>query len=365
VTIRQFPQPGDVIAKRVQDQGAADDLHGVVLVARRDEPLQSETSDLSNVVPFARPRRAGTAAPFPLPSVAVDERPAPQVAKIAIGASIAFFAVSLALHSGLLAMFWYQPRPMASIGVEVMTIEITLGATTAAGLAPTPGEQEAQPAAPSEQVTEDERVTEQQSRVATVMPQDVPVAAQETAPEVKPQETPSEVPTIDPKPQEQQPETAAAETPTATQPTERTEQPRPQVQAVQKAPERKRIEAPTDKKAAQKKQVTAAVASDAASGIGRGRSDRSANYAGRVHAHLARYKQYPAAARSAGAQGTAGVSFSIDGSGRVTAVQLSKSSGHAIIDQEVVAMVRRASPFPAPDDGRGQNFNVSVPFFLR
>ena len=88
-----------------------------------------------------------------------------------------------------------------------------------------------------------------------------------------------------------------------TQPTERTEQPRPQVQAVQKAPERKRIEAPTDKKAAQKKQRAAATPTDAASGIGRGRSDNSANYAGMVARAPCSLQANPAAARAAGSTG--------------------------------------------------------------
>jgi protein TonB len=137
------------------------------------------------------------------------------------------------------------------------------------------------------------------------------------------------------------------------------------VTAVQTAPERKRIAAPTDKKATQKKQRAAATQSTAASGIGRGRSDNSANYNGMVAAHLARHKQYPAAARSAGTQGIATVSFSIDGSGRVTSARLARGSGNAAIDQEVVAMARRASPFPAPPDGRGRNFTVPVRFNLR
>ncbi len=142
-------------------------------------------------------------------------------------------------------------------------------------------------------------------------------------------------------------------------------QQRPQIQTVQTAPERKRIAAPTDKKAAQKKQVAAATPTDAASGIGRGRSDNSANYNGMVAAHLARYKQYPASARSSGAQGVATVSFSLDGGGRVTSARLAGGSGNAAIDQEVVAMARRASPFPAPPDGKGRNFTVPVRFNLR
>jgi protein TonB len=362
VTIRQFPQPGDVIAKRVQDQGAADDLHGVVLVARRDAPSQSDATDLSNVVPFVRPRRAGATVAFPLPSIATDERPAPRAAKIAIGASIAFFAASLALHSGLLVMFWHQPKPMASIGIEAMTVEITLGATTLAGVEASPNPQEAQPASSSEERAQEEPTVTEQSRVATVMPQEVPVAAQEVAPEAKPQEAPAEAQAVDPKPQEQT-ETAAAETAALTEPTERTQQPRPPVQAVQEAPERKRIEAPTNKKAAQKKQQAAAQSSNSASGVGIGRSDRNVNYAGMVRAHLVRYKQPPSGAR--GGTGVATVSFSLDASGRVTSARLASSSGNPALDQEVVAMARRASPFPRDPDGKGGSFTVSVRFEVR
>jgi periplasmic protein TonB len=365
--VRQFPQPGEVFAKRVQDQGGAGH-HGPALVARRDAPPQTEATDLSNIVPFARPRRQAAAVAFPLPSVTADERPAPYAATLGFGRNAALVGASLALHSALLAMFWHEPRPMASIGIEVMTVEITLGATTAAGLAPTPGEQEAQAAAPAQEHTQEDPVTEQ-SRVTTVMPQEVPVATQETASEVRPEDTPPEAQAAEPKPPEQKPESAAAELPAAPQPTEkppeRTEQPRPKVQAVQQAPERKRIAAPTDKKAAQKKQLAATTPSDSSSGVGRGRSDNSANYNGIVAAHLARHKQYPAAARSAGAQGVATVSFSIDGGGRVTSARLAGGSGNAAIDQEVVAMARRASPFPAPPDGKGRNFTVPVRFNLR
>ncbi len=353
----------------MQDQAGTAGFHGAALIARRDEPLQSEATDLSNVVPFARPRRQGAAAVFPLPSVAASERPAPHTAKFGIGRSVAILLGSLALHSALLATFWHQPRPMASIGIEVMTVEIVLGANTAAGLAQQPGEQEVQVAAPSEERALEEPVTEQ-SRVATVMPQEVPVALQETAPEAKPQETPPEAQTVEPTLQEQrpEPESTVAETTASTQPVERPEQTapqRPQIQTIQKAPERKRIAAPTDKKAAQKKQVAAATPTDAASGIGRGRSDNSANYNGMVAAHLARYKQYPASARSSGAQGVATVSFSIDGGGRVTSARLAGGSGNPAIDQEVVAMARRASPFPVPPDGKGRNFTVPVRFNLR
>jgi protein TonB len=335
VTVKQ---PGDVVAKQARGQAGIDGFHRAVLIARRDEPSQSEATDLSNVIPFARPRRQGSASPFPLPSIAADERPAPQIAKIALGASITFFAASLALHAMLAAMFWHQPKPMlSSVDVQSITIEITTGAAEAAGLAPSPGEREARQGSPSEQ-------TEQQSRAATVMPQEAPVAAQETAPKVEPQE--------------QQPEAAAAVTAAPTQPTEATEQ--PQVQTMQQAPERNRIAAPTEKKAAQKKQAAVTAATNAASGVGRGRSDISEDrYRGIVAAHLMRHKQYPPGARG---EGRATVTFAVDSSGHVTSSQLVDSSGNAAFDREVVAMARRASPFPAPPEGKARKFTVSVRF---
>lgn len=49
--------------------------------------------------------------------------------------------------------------------------------------------------------------------------------------------------------------------------------------------------------------------------------------------------------------GTAAVRFSFDGSGNITNVSLSRSSGNSAIDNYIVAAVRRASPIPAPPAG--------------
>jgi protein TonB len=76
-----------------------------------------------------------------------------------------------------------------------------------------------------------------------------------------------------------------------------------------------------------------------------------------VRAHLARYKQ-----ALGSSTGTATVSFTIGGSGGVAGVRLARGSGVAAIDQEVQAMVRRASPFPPPPGGRAQSFSIPVNF---
>ncbi|MFL5142731.1 MAG: energy transducer TonB, partial [Microvirga sp.] len=89
------------------------------------------------------------------------------------------------------------------------------------------------------------------------------------------------------------------------------------------------------------------------------------NYRGQVIAHLARFKRSPEGARARQAEGVPVVAFTLDGSGRVTGAGLSRSSGHADIDAEALAMVRRAVPFPAPPPGAGRSFSASIGFRLR
>jgi len=64
--------------------------------------------------------------------------------------------------------------------------------------------------------------------------------------------------------------------------------------------------------------------------------------------HLARHKRYPDEARRRGIQGTSQVRFSLDRSGKVLHVELAKSSGNAALDRATLAMIKRASPVPAP-----------------
>ncbi|HOV05425.1 MAG TPA: energy transducer TonB, partial [Kaistiaceae bacterium] len=89
------------------------------------------------------------------------------------------------------------------------------------------------------------------------------------------------------------------------------------------------------------------------------------NYKGRVLAHLARHKRYPAEARRARLRGSVLVAFSIDNAGRVLSVRLAKASGHPPLDAEATAMVRRASPFPAIPAGaskKSMSFTTRVEF---
>jgi periplasmic protein TonB len=342
---------------------------------------------LSNVVPFPQVRRETGAAE---PAIALDpvERPAPDVtAREGRARFLAFIAVSLLVHGGLYAVFNREPEPMASIGLEAISVEIVLGANTLAGLAVTPGENEVQntPADdPDPQPTDSETAT----------------AKPEQAPEAKPVQdaAPPETAVVESKPE--QPVIAAAETPPQPQqiaalpaedaprepewavaPEEPTPPVKPQPAAPQAKPEPQpkpvQKREPKPERAAKPKQPgpRARTAStepagtgpraSAASGVGPGQSHSDSNYRGLVAAHLARHKRYPADARSRGDQGTAVVSFAFDGGGRVTRVSLARGTGIASLDQEVQAMVHRASPFPAPPGGRGMSFTAPVTFRIQ
>lgn len=90
-----------------------------------------------------------------------------------------------------------------------------------------------------------------------------------------------------------------------------------------------------------------------------------ARWQARVASHLERRKRYPSTARKQGQQGTAQVRFTIDGSGNVQSVSLVRSSGVALLDEEVVALVRRASPVPAPPPGVNRTIVVPIRFSMR
>jgi protein TonB len=85
-------------------------------------------------------------------------------------------------------------------------------------------------------------------------------------------------------------------------------------------------------------------------------------YRDRLAAHLQRFKQYPASARSAGVQGTSMLSFTVGRSGQVLRASLAGSSGHADLDAETLAMIRRAQPLPAfPPEMTQSSMSFTVP----
>jgi periplasmic protein TonB len=77
---------------------------------------------------------------------------------------------------------------------------------------------------------------------------------------------------------------------------------------------------------------------------------------------IERHKGYPAAAQARRQTGVAQLGFTIDRQGRVVANRIVRSSGHAALDQETIATVRRAQPFPPPPPNLpGETFEFTVP----
>lgn len=375
---------GEVIPLPRNETDRAGDF-GAVVPARAERAGQSSAAaDSSNVIAFSRPR-ASDARNAPEVVLPADlARPPGAMAAHEWMRRVGGATLSLLVHGSLFAVLMREPPPLASIGLEVMSVEIVLGATAPAGVATAPGENQVQSmSAPEEKPTE----VEQTEPKATAQPQSVEVAKQETAPEQKTEQPKTETRPEEPKPsvamlESPTPEIATAaprETPDTTeitllpQPEDKPVEKKPDPKPVQAAPpkpvkdakpaqEQRRTAAPTREKAA--KEAKASMPSSQANNVGVGRSNNDTNYPGLVSAHLRRYQQYPADARGRGDQGTASVTFGISGSGGVTSVRLARSSGVGSIDQEVQAMVRRASPFPAPPGGRAQSFTVPVNFRL-
>ena len=252
----------------------------------------------------------------------------------------------VAAHAALiaLAMAWYTQRPTP--GVTMPTIMVDMAPATASpaptpiDIAPGPEMQQADASPP-----EAAKLEQVQEQLAPTPPQPKPEV--EAPPEHKteptpPKPEPAKIVPDPPKPVPAKPKPVRAE---AKKPTEATPAPRTTA-----APRAER-QAPA---------ASAISASATAAAI--------ASYNQLVAAHLQRFKQYPPASKAAGQQGTARLSFSLSRSGQVLASRLAGSSGHAALDGETLAMVRRAQPFPAflPDMKQASmGFNVPVAFSIR
>ncbi|MCB1353329.1 MAG: energy transducer TonB [Rhodobacteraceae bacterium] len=126
---------------------------------------------------------------------------------------------------------------------------------------------------------------------------------------------------------------------------------------------------PAPSQAARRARVADAAPSETAAApeTSRGGASRvaPARWTSRLMAHLERRKRYPSGARRRHEEGVAQVRFRIDAQGHVLGVALARSSGFPELDAEVLAMVRRASPVPAPPPGAPLDLTVPVQFRVR
>jgi len=82
----------------------------------------------------------------------------------------------------------------------------------------------------------------------------------------------------------------------------------------------------------------------------------------KIETALERSKRYPAAAQARNQHGVVHVAFVIDREGRLVSSRISRGCGHAPLDEEALALLERAQPFPAPpDELPGARISLVVP----
>lgn len=262
--------------------------------------------------------------------------------------------IIMGIHIGLFSWFLQTPTEALSDGVQtVVMIEL----------------------APEPQVAEssDETVTSPQERPTIASQSEETPSSEPEIPEPAPEENASE----EPVPEESAPEEIPEEEALLPEKVEEPEQSAVSLPVPSKKPVIKPL---VSKPPSSKKPESRVVPVEQARGpqpvsektaapqpvSGRsGTSVETAEWSSRLMAHLERRKRYPSGARGRREQGVVHVRFSIDGSGNVRSVFLEKSSGHDELDNEVLALVRRVSPVPAPPLGAGKSVVVPVKFSLR
>jgi len=90
-------------------------------------------------------------------------------------------------------------------------------------------------------------------------------------------------------------------------------------------------------------------------------SEQARKWSSQIHAAILRNKRYPSSARSSGQTGISRVFFTLDRQGRVIEAHLGRSSGVAVLDEEALAVVRRAQPFTRPPLELGEQVTLDVP----
>jgi protein TonB len=267
-----------------------------------------------------------------------------QTGTVRWGTSALLIAVA---HIGLivLGMAWYARQPEPGVTMPMIMVDLAPASsaptTTPLDLAPGPTMQEAD-ASPPPEAAKQEQVQEQIAPTPLQENPEVQAPSEQKAQPEPPKPEPAKIVPDPPKPEPVKPKPVRAE---AKKPTEA--KPAPRTSAAPRA----------------ERQAPAAATANAGASAA-----AIASYNQIVAAHLQRFKQYPAASKAAGEQGTSRLSFSLGRGGQVLGSRLAGSSGHAALDGETLAMVRRAQPFPAfPPEMKqaSMSFNVPVRFSLR
>lgn len=91
-----------------------------------------------------------------------------------------------------------------------------------------------------------------------------------------------------------------------------------------------------------------------------------ARYEQIISARIKQFEDYPPVAKRRHWEGTTVVQLRLGADGKVTDISIVETSGHEILDEAAVNMIRKASPLPAPPEGlRGREQTVLVPIKFR
>jgi protein TonB len=99
-------------------------------------------------------------------------------------------------------------------------------------------------------------------------------------------------------------------------------------------------------------------------GEGIGRGDLG-SYLGHARMRIEKAKQYPREARRKGLEGKVVLSFQINRKGDAGQIRLVQSSGYQELDEEGIATIRRASPFPSPLLIEKEDLVLEVPLHFK
>lgn len=309
------------------------------------------------VLPAMQASLAAPSEPSPAPRPAGPPRAALLAERSVLrwGAAV---VVAMAAHVGALwvAIHW-EPRadapgePPSAVTIDLAPLAVGPDAPPQ-DVAPGPqaAEAESEPARDAAEAPVDEAMRES-LRDASPMP------LAEKTPEPTPQPEPAAAETPD-LPQVDKAEAVLAPPASKPEPTPK-KPPPPKTRSVERKPpapkpERRQAMAPPTSRAQRAESAAAPSA-----GIAAVPSVSPAAWTSAMVAHLNRYKRFPPGAGT----GTASVAFTISRSGQVLSARLVGSSGDPMLDQEAVAMPRRASPVPAPPPGMpgGNTIALSVP----
>ncbi|MDB5509343.1 MAG: energy transducer TonB [Hyphomicrobiales bacterium] len=247
-----------------------------------------------------------------------------------------------ALHAGAVwaALALAPPAPPAgapdaTIMLELEPISLPADPSPEA-LAPGPEVQEAEAEPPPE--PESETAAPEPAPAETAALPDMPDAEAVLPPPAR--ETPREA---EPKPRLQKAEPKPKPKP----------KPRPEPRAVTR-PERKVV---AQRPSAPARAARAGETSQATVGSSLVSPAARSSWQSQVVAHLNRNKR----SLPNGATGAARVAFRLGQGGQVLSASVAGSSGDPVLDQEALALVRRASPMPPPPPGMGGVIALAVP----